>query len=43
MTMHPALARAVRDELVNEVDLHALDELSRLHGVPDLSPALQLH
>ena len=42
MTMHPALARAVRDELVNEVDLHALDELSRLHGVPDLSPALQL-
>jgi len=40
--MHPALARAVRDELVNEVDLHALDELSRLHGVPDLSPALQL-
>ena len=42
MTMHPALARAVRDELVNEVDLHTLDELSRLHGVPDLSPALQL-
>ena len=42
MTLHPALARAVRDEVVNEVDLHALGQLSRLHGVPDLSPALQL-
>ena len=42
MSMHPALARAVRDELVNEVDLLALAELSRLHGVPDMSPQLQL-